>query len=190
MNKMKDFFRSGHGICTLEKLQSLRRTSQRGLWCSHFVLRRHLSCDGLCSTYLARVFAGHRGLSHGESRETVLHGDQEYSLSLDLVGCIELAILENLSRTCDKIDLQSKRALLRRETIARLGRDDLRARLDNDRSLLEPVRLGPISQSESGCKAAHAFGFARQYSCFYPYQRREAGRRERAGHLASIVSCL
>ena len=87
----KDPFPSGHGICTLEKLQSNLRTPQRGLWCSHFVLRRHLSCDGLCSTYLARVFAGHRSLSHCESRETVPHGDQEYSLSLDLVGRIELA---------------------------------------------------------------------------------------------------
>jgi len=181
----QDSFRSGHGICALEKLQSHRRTPQRGLWCSHFVLRRRLSCDGLCSTYLARVFAGHRGLSHGESRETVSHGDQEYSLSLDLVGCFELARLENLSRTCDEIDPQSKRALIRRETFARLGRDDLRARLDNDRSLLEPVRLGPISNNESGSKAAHAFGFARQYSCVYPYQRREDGRRERAGHLAN-----
>ena len=145
----------GHYICTLEKLQSHRQTPQRGLWCSHFVLRRPLQCDGLCSTYLAIIFARNRSLSHGESRETVSHGDQEYSLSLDLVGRIELAGLENLSRTCDEIDPQSKRTQLRGETFARLGRDDLRARLDNDRSLLDPVRLGPISHNESDSKALY-----------------------------------
>jgi hypothetical protein len=85
---------------------------------------------------------------------------------LDLVGRIELARLENLSRTCDEIDPQSKRALRLRETFARLGRNDLRARLDNDRSLLEPVRLGPISHSESGGKAVHAFRFASNIPAF------------------------
>ena len=117
----KDSFRAGRGVCTLEKFQSYRRSVQRGLWRSYLVLHRYLSCYGLCSTYLARIFAGYRGLSDSESRETVSHGNQEYSLSLDLVRLIEIKRLENLSLTCDEIDPQSERALLRREAFTRLG---------------------------------------------------------------------
>jgi len=56
--------------------------------------------------------------------------------------------------------------------------------LDHHRSVLEPVRVGAFSLDQGSHQAAHAAEPARRYPCLHAHQRRQAARRERAGHPA------
>ena len=64
------------------------------------------------------------------------------------------------------------------------GQHGLRAGLHDDRSVPEPVRLGAVSLDQGGHQAAHAAGSARRHPDLHPHQRRQAARRQRAGHAA------
>ncbi len=63
-----------------------------------------------------------------------------------------------------------------------LGQHRLCAGFQHRRSVPEPVRLGAVSLHQGGHQAAHAAGPARRDSRLHPHQRRQAARRERAGH--------
>ena len=115
-------------------------------------LRRTVPCHGVCAVDLARVLARHRGDVGSERRQALF---DEFAPQRSSIHCgrrKRLAGLAHLVRPRGLAHSTSPQVLLRRGLGAGLDQYGLRPGCNDDRSVLESVRLGPVSQHQGSLK--------------------------------------
>ena len=150
--------------------------------CAHAVVRRAVPRHGLRAADLAREPARHRGEPVGQCGQALRDGLSLRGQALDAGRCQRIARLAHLGRSGRGADPARAQALRQRLARRRVGQHRVRAGLHHHRSVPEPVRVGAVSLDQGRRQAAHAAGPARRDSRLHPHQRRQAARRQRAGH--------
>ena len=180
----QDAFRAGDGVRAVEDLRSNCRAAQGRRGRTHAGLCRLVSRDGLRPAHMARVPSRHRSLPGSQSGQAVPHGAEGATGPLDAGRCLEPARLAHLPRAGSAADCARQDVVRPRAFVAGDRCQCLCTGLDHHRSVPEPVRVGAVSLHQGGHQAAHSAGLARRDPCLHPHQRRQAARRERAGHPA------
>src|ERR1039458_10123800 len=173
-----------------DDVPSLRGALCRGAQGQKLLLSRSVLLHGLRATDVPRESAGYRVESSGTVREALSSGDSRGCFSQHARQCQcdpRLAHLRELRRAIDR----HRTRLVCRGTLRRgPGRDGLRARCHDHRSVFVGLSVGAVSIGQSGRQTAHAAGSARQYSQLYSYLRRQDARRQRAGLVVAGARCL
>src|ERR1039457_7461800 len=168
----------------------LRGPLRRGAQGQKLLLSRPVLVHGLRTADLSRESAGYRVESPSASGEALSSGDSRQCLAQHAGQCPcdpRLAHLRELRRAIDR----HRTRLVCRGTLRRgPGRDGLRARCHDHRSVFVGLSVGAVSIGQSGRQTAHAAGSARQYSQLYSYLRRQDARRQRAGLVVAGARCL
>ena len=95
-----------------------------------------------------------------------------------LADANEIARLAHPCRIRPAPDRASTQALCGRQLWHRVGEHDLRAGLDDHRSVSVALSLGAVSHDQVRSEDAHAARLARQHSQLHPHLRRQTGRRQ------------
>src|SRR5271169_2438116 len=159
-----------------DDVPSVRGKLSRGAQGEELLVPRPVLVHGLRAADLSRESAGYRVESSSPSGEALSSGDSRQCLAQH-AGQRQcdprLAYLRELCRALDR----HRTRLVYRGTLRRgLGRNGLRARRDDDRSVFVDLSLGAVSFDEGGSQAAHAARSARQYSQLYSHLRRQDAR--------------
>ena len=154
---------AAHGVSSPARFQRLRRALPRRLSPAILLLPRSVSGAGLCAAHVSRKLARHRDVLGSGGLETVSRGLPQPGLAEHLGRRQPRSRLADLCRFRPGVD--SPRPPLVRQRAARGGTEanGLCPRLDDDRSLFEPVPLGQVSPQKGSRQAAHAAAFRVSY---------------------------
>jgi hypothetical protein len=95
---------AGHGVRAVEDLRANHRATQGRCRRSYAGLRGLVSRHGFCAAHVARVAARYRGMSYGQSSQTVPHGTEGAAGAFDAGRCLEPARLAHLPRAGSATD--------------------------------------------------------------------------------------
>ena len=168
------------GLSALDNLYANRRPLRRKSSYSHASLCRTFSSPGVCTVDLSRKPSRYRSMPLGAIGQALPYGYSVAGQAIDSGRCQRAQRLAHLCRVRSTVDHASPQALRRRGPGVGSVEYGIRVGFDNDRSVPVAVSMGALSQHQGGSQDAHAVGFARQYSEFYPYFRRQTARRQRA----------
>jgi len=174
--------RPSHGVRAVDELCAYRASLRRQRGRAHAVVCRAVPGDGLRATHLAREPARHRGQPVGQRPQALRDGLSRSGQALHAGRRQRIARLAHLVRSGHLADPPRTQAVRERCARCRVGQHGVRAGRHHHRSVFELVRLGALSLHQGGHQAAHAAGSAWLDSGVHPHQRRQAARRERAGH--------
>ena len=138
-----------------------RRSSQPGLF-----VPRSILVFGICAAHVSRELAGHRNVFAGLGSQAVSRRVSRQGLAEHVGRRQSHARLANLRRLRSSLDPSGAEVVRPRTAGRRSGANGLRARLDDDRLVLELVSVGQVSPPQRRRQAAHAARPARQHSLF------------------------
>jgi len=140
-----------------------------------------VSVHGLCAINLSRESARHRRLSSRALRSTIPSGLPQPCLSQYIGRCQRSARLAHLRRSSGAPDQKGKTALFWPGNGCRTTTKRLCTRVDNDRSLFEPLSVGTLSLHQSRDQIAYPTRPAWTDSFLYCNHRWALPRHQRPG---------
>ena len=166
----------------MDQLRAHRATTWRQRWRALVDMCRAVPRDGVRVADLAREPSRYRSQLVGQFHQALRDGISFGCQTLDAGRRQRIAQLAHLVGPCRSVDPPCPQAVRQRFAGCRVGQHGLRSGLQHRRSVPESVRLGAVPLHQGRHQAAHAAGPAWGHPCLHPHQRRQDGRRERAGH--------
>jgi hypothetical protein len=169
---------SDDAVRVVDQIGSNRRSLQRQLVNSSFGLCITVSSDSVRETDVKLEPARYRGDAWRQIEQTLRDGLAKYGVSPNVGRPQRIVRLRYLGRRSSLV-AQVRTQTLQRYRSGRLGfvEGSLCARRNEDRPLLEPVRLGPISQGQGFSQAVHVARSARRNPCSHPYHPSSTPKR-------------
>ena len=169
-------FCTGYGLHATADFSLLRGQISRRLQSKKLFMSRSVFLYGFCPNHLQRGVAGYRGLSPLPKQKAVSYGYSWQCVPIHPRRCQRTTRLAHLCRTGSYTYRNSSQTLQCRLVSRRPGRNGIRTRLNNYRSLPFGVPMGHFSQDKSCHQTAYFAGSAGKYPDIHSHFEWETAR--------------